>query len=256
MSELLLSTKGVTMEFGGLCAVNSVDCRVNKGEIVGIIGPNGAGKTTFFNMLTGIYEPTSGVIEYRGVCLNGKQPHEITVMGIARTFQNIRLFDSMTVLDNVMTGLHCRTKCNLADSLLRNSRHRKVEADSERRALELLEMTGLSSYKYENADSLAYGLRRKLEIARAMATDPEILLLDEPAAGMNEKETEELTEFIRQVNGMGFTIVLIEHNVKLVMGLSNRIYVLNHGTLIAEGDPAEVKRNAQVVEAYLGKELD
>ena len=256
MSERILEVNHITMRFGGLCAVNDVSCFVDKGEIVGVIGPNGAGKTTFFNMLTGIYEPTSGTVEYRGVCLNKKEPHEITTMGIARTFQNIRLFDSMTVLDNVLTGLHCRTKGNLLDALFQGKHHRQREQEAEKRAMELLQLTGLSDYAYSNANSLAYGLRRKLEIARAMAADPEILLLAEPAAGMNERETEELTTFIHQVNDMGYTIILIEHNVKLVMELSNRIYVLNHGELLASGYPDEVKHDRAVIEAYLGKEVE
>ena len=250
----ILRAENVTMRFGGILAVDSVNLSVNKGEIVGIIGPNGAGKTTFFNMLTGIYEPTEGTVRLHDIVLNKMKPHQIAELGISRTFQNIRLFDKMTVLENVMLGRHARMKCNLADALFHTKRYRQVEADGEAYALNLLEKTGLAQYRYDDADSLPYGLQRKLEIARAMATEPEILLLDEPAAGMNENETLELNAFIAQIRDMGFTIVIIEHDVRLIMSLCDRVYVLDHGALIAEGTPEVVRKNPAVMEAYLGKE--
>lgn len=251
----ILTAENATIRFSGLVALNNMNFKVEKGEIVGIIGPNGAGKTTFFNMLTGIYEPTEGLIKYRDNILNKLKPHSIAELGISRTFQNIRLFDRMTVLENVMLGKHCRAKSNVIDAIFKTKRHRQTEKETEEYAIKLLEITGIADFRYEYANSLPYGLQRKLEIARAMATDPEIILLDEPAAGMNENETNELTEFIRSVNDMGYTIVLIEHDVRLVMNICKRIYVLNYGSLIAEGTPDEIKSNPAVVEAYLGQEV-
>lgn len=256
MREELLRVDQVTMRFGGLLAINNVSCQVGRGEIVGVIGPNGAGKTTLFNMLTGIYQPTEGEIYFKGKSLRNKKPHEITSLGISRTFQNIRLFDGMTVLDNVMVGRHCRTHSGTLDALFKTKRHRETEKTAETDALKLLELTGLADYRYEYANSLAYGLQRKLEIARAIATQPDLLLLDEPAAGMNEKETAELTAFIHQVQEMGYTIVLIEHDVRLVMDLCDRIYVLDHGNLIANGTAEQMKNDPVVIEAYLGKGVD
>ena len=227
MSEIILRTENVTQRFGGLVAVNDVSFELHKGEIVGIIGPNGAGKTTFFN--------------------------DITALGMARTFQNIRLFYRMTALENVMVGMHTRTKANLIDCILRTPHHRRTEKEAEKRALEVLELTGLSEHKYDYATSLPYGLQRRLEIARALATNPEVLLFDEPAAGMNEAETSDLMEFIRQLQGMGYSILLIEHDMRLVMNICERLYVLDHGNLIAQGKPEDIKSNQQVIEAYLGK---
>jgi len=249
----ILTTEDITIRFGGLEAVSKMNFNVKKGEIVGIIGPNGAGKTTFFNMLTGIYEPTEGLIKYKGHVINKLKPHKIAELGISRTFQNIRLFDRMTVLENVMLGKHCRTKSNIIDAVFNTKRHRQTEKQVEEDAIKLLEITGIADFRYEYANSLPYGFQRKLEIARAMATDPEIILLDEPAAGMNENETRELSKFILRVRDMGYTIILIEHDVRLVMDICERIYVLNYGRLIAEGTPNMIKSDPAVVEAYLGK---
>ena len=253
MSEIILRTENVTQRFGGLVAVNDVSFELHKGEIVGIIGPNGAGKTTFFNDITGMYTPTEGKVFFKDTDITGKKPYEITALGMARTFQNIRLFYRMTALENVMVGMHTSTKANLIDCILRTPHHRRTEKEAEKRALEVLELTGLSEHKYDYATSLPYGLQRRLEIARAMATNPEVLLFDEPAAGMNEAETSDLMEFIRQLQGMGYSILLIEHDMRLVMNICERLYVLDHGNLIAQGKPEDIKSNQQVIEAYLGK---
>ena len=253
MSDIILRTEGVTQRFGGLVAVNNVSFELRKGEIVGIIGPNGAGKTTFFNDMTGMYIPTEGKVYFKDIDITGKKPYEITALGMARTFQNIRLFYRMTALENVMVGMHTRTKANLIDCILRTPNHRRTEKEAEKRALEVLELTGLSAHKYDYATSLPYGLQRRLEIASAMATNPEVLLFDEPAAGMNEAETSDLMEFIRQLQGMGYSILLIEHDMRLVMNICERLYVLDHGNLIAQGKPEDIKSNQQVIEAYLGK---
>jgi branched-chain amino acid transport system ATP-binding protein len=242
------------MRFGGLVSVNKMDFDLYKGEIVGIIGPNGAGKTTFFNVLTGIYKPTSGSVRYRGGDITGKKLHEITALGLARTFQNIRLFSHMTVLETVMLGMHTRTKSGLLDALLRTPGFRRTEKESEAKALELLTLTGLDKYRYEYGTSLPYGMQRRLEIARAMSSRPEVLLLDEPAAGMNEQETEDLSVFIKDLRASGYTIILIEHDMRLVMDICDRLYVLDHGVMIARGTPREISANPQVIEVYLGKE--
>ncbi len=252
MSDVILKTENVTQRFGGLVAVNSVDFELRRGEIVGIIGPNGAGKTTFFNDITGVYTPTEGKIMFKEHDITGKKPFEITALGMARTFQNIRLFYRMTVLENVMVGMHTRTSSNLIDCVIRSPRHKKTEKEAEERALEVLKLTGLLDYKYQYATSLPYGLQRRLEIARAMATNPEVLLFDEPAAGMNEQETTDLMEFIKSLQGMGYSILLIEHDMSLVMNICERIYVLDHGNLIDHGLPEAIKSNPKVIEAYLG----
>jgi branched-chain amino acid transport system ATP-binding protein len=242
------------MKFGGLVSVNKMDFDLYKGEIVGIIGPNGAGKTTFFNVLTGIYKPASGTVCYRGRDITGKKLYEITARGLARTFQNIRLFPHMTVLETVMLGMHSRVKTGILDALLRTPRLRKTERESEAKARELLHLMGLDKYRYEYGTSLPYGMQRRLEIARAMSSQPEILLLDEPAAGMNEQETADLSAFIKSLRDMGYTIILIEHDMRLVMDICDRLYVLDHGIQIARGTPGEISANPQVIEVYLGKE--
>lgn len=247
----LLEVKDVTMRFGGLLAINGVSAYASENEIVGIIGPNGAGKTTLFNVLTGIYQPTSGSVSFCGTDFAGKKPHEIARLGIARTFQNIRLFDSMSVFDNVLVGMHGRTSSGALGAVLRMCGCE--ERAAAEKALRLLEMTGLSDFRYDLAVSLPYGHQRKVEIARAMAAEPKLLLLDEPAAGMNERETADLTDFIRQVRAMGYSMILIEHDVRLVMSLCDRIYVLDHGSLIAEGTPFDIQHNSAVIDAYLGK---
>jgi len=256
VSDIVLRTDKITQRFGGLVAVDEVSIELKKNEIVGIIGPNGAGKTTFFNAVTGMRVPTEGRVYYRDEEITGRKPYQITRLGLARTFQNIRLFHNMTAIENVMIGAHTRTKSNYLDAVFRTRRHKIAEKQAEDKALEVLKLTGIEQYKYDYATSLPYGLQRRLEIARAMASDPEILLFDEPAAGMNEQETSDLVEFIRELKGYGYSILLIEHDMKLVMNICERIYVLDHGALIAEGDPETIKANPSVIEAYLGKDID
>lgn len=251
----ILETRHVTMRFGGLTAVEDLNLAIDKGEIVAIIGPNGAGKTTSFNMITGIYAPTEGEISFLDRRINGLRPDQIARRGISRTFQNIRLFRSMTVLENVVVANHQRIKSNLFSAALHLPAARKEEADMYRRSLELLETTGLSQYRDWKATSLPYGLQRRLEIARALASEPTLLLLDEPAAGMNPKESEELAQFIFEIRDkFCLTILIIEHHMKLVMRISDRIYVEQYGRTIAVGTPAEIQTNQAVINAYLGEE--
>ncbi len=250
----LLETKDATIRFGGLVAVNLLNIEVNEGEIVAIIGPNGAGKTTAFNLITGVYEPTEGEILLNGKRINGKRPDEIAKLGIARTFQNIRLFKDLTVLENVLIATHLNIKTGLFSSVLKLPNARKEEKEMIDFALSLLRETGLEQYKDDIASSLPYGLQRRLEIARALATKPHILLLDEPAAGMNPKESEDLTSFIKEIRDkFNLTILLIEHHMQLVMDISDRIYVLEYGITIAKGVPAEIQSNPVVIKAYLGE---
>jgi len=260
--EPVLEVKSVTMDFGGLRALDSLDLDVKHGEIVALIGPNGAGKTTFFNCITGIYAPTRGdmLIARPGEKkkrINGLKPNLVTERGLARTFQNIRLFQNMTVLENVMIGRHCRMSSGIAGAIFRNRATRNEEkmvvADSYR----VLEKIGLTEFVNELAMNLPYGAQRRLEIARAMATDPFMLLLDEPAAGMNPQETRELDELIVQIRDQEkISILLIEHDMKLVMSLSDRIFVVDYGKKIAQGTPEEIKNNPAVIKAYLGEDVD
>ena len=251
----VLETKHATMRFGGLTAVDDLNLRVDNKEIVALIGPNGAGKTTAFNMITGVYRPTEGEIYFQDNMISKLRPDQIAKRGVARTFQNIRLFKSMTVLENVLVANHLRVKSNMFSSTLMMPWAVKEEKVMMEHSLELLEATGLIDYKDWQATSLPYGLQRRLEIARAMTTNPQLLLLDEPAAGMNPKESEELAEFIYEIRDkFDLTILLIEHHMRLVMKISDRIYVLQYGKTIAEGDPAAISANPAVVKAYLGEE--
>jgi branched-chain amino acid transport system ATP-binding protein len=259
MTVPILEVSGLTMKFGGIRALDGLDIRVRQDEIVALIGPNGAGKTTFFNCLTGIYKPSSGKLLLtppggKSKRLNGLAPHKVTTAGMARTFQNIRLFPEMTVLENVMIGRHCRTKAGLLGAVLRNRRTRQEEQDTVARSFTLLEKIGLAAAADELAKNLPYGAQRRLEIARALATEPLILLLDEPAAGMNPQETAELDALITEIRDEGISILLIEHDMKLVMSLSDHIFVMDYGRKIAEGTPEEVRRNPEVIKAYLGDE--
>lgn len=250
----MLEVTSLGISFGGLRAVDELSMKIEKGGLVGLIGPNGAGKTTVFNMLTGVYRPTDGGIRLDGQNLVGKKPHEICKLGVARTFQNIRLFSNLTVLDNVKTGLHNEITYSLAESLFHIGSYRKKEHQMDEKAMDLLGVFGLESVADYKAANLPYGKQRKLEIARALATDPKLLLLDEPAAGMNPNETGELMETIELVREkFGVTVLLIEHDMKLVSGICEYLYVLNFGRLLAEGTPSAVLQNPEVVTAYLGE---
>ncbi len=253
MAEPLLQTYVLRKEFGGLVAVDDVDFTVPEGGIVSLIGPNGAGKTTFFNMLTGVYKPTAGAIVFAGEQMTGRPPHAYTERGIGRTFQNIRLFQNMTALENVLVGMHTRLKGNLFEAIARTPRVKHEEKDARVRARELLEFSGLRRKDAEIGRNLSYGDQRRLEVARALATQPKLLLLDEPTAGMNPQETAEFTEFVARLRTeLNLTVLLIEHDMRVVMGVSDRVTVLDYGEKIAEGSPGEIQKNERVIEAYLG----
>lgn len=250
----MLEVRKIEKVFGGLAALEGVSFSIARGEILGLIGPNGAGKTTLFNVITSFLYPTSGEIIFDGEKISRLKPHIITQKGITRTFQNIRLFDQMTVEENVMVGRHSRSRAGVFSSVFRTSAQKTEEARIREKTNSLLEMVGLSGYNSMQAVSLPYGLQRRVEIARALAGEPRLLLLDEPVAGMNESETEEMARLIRRIQGLGITVLLIEHDMAMVMRIVDRLVVLNFGQMIAEGTPLEIQNNPEVIEAYLGRE--